>query len=632
MTDREPDIRVTFLPGGKETAVPPGTTLLTAARRAGVELEADCDGKGQCGKCRVIVRSGEVRSSVSFNVDDEAGDRIALACRTVPLTDVSVFVPEPDIAADIQRLSSLAAGEAAEQTRKLELDPLACRLCVTLEATSVTEGASDQHRLSVALGEELEDGPFAFELAALRKLGPAAMADQGRLTATLAWYGQQWHVTDVTAGHTDGPQVGVAVDIGTSTVVVHLVDLATGRTIGSDATYNSQAAYGADYITRIMALGETTTLRQMHELVVGDINDLVGTLTDSQTLKPSDVMAVVVAGNTPMIHFLLALDPTMIRKEPYVSVSRTPPPVRAADVGVKIAEYAMLYPMPGTAAFVGSDISAGILTTGLHARQGMAMLIDIGTNGEIVLGNRDWMACASSSAGTAFEGTRFGMRGVEGAIERIRIDEKGELVLGVIGEAKPKGLCGSGVLDLIAELFRTGVLGRDGKLADESSHKDLRRGEDELEFVIAAEDEAADGQPIYITQSEITNVIRSKAGVAAAITILLDLFEVSDNDLEAIYIAGSFGNFIDVGHAIRIGLLPDVPIDRVHYVGNTSLRGAKRVLRSRAELTQIHKLAGAMTYVDLMINSGYMDEFVQANFLPHTDPARYPSVSAARMN
>ena len=200
--------------------------------------------------------------------------------------------------------------------------------------------------------EQLEDdAQFDFDLEALRKLGPAARQDDGRLTATLAWRHSQWLVTDVAAGHEDTrPQVGVAVDVGTSTVVAHLVDLATGRTLDAEAKYNSQAAYGADYITRIVALDGAMTLEQMHELIVGDVNELIAALTDRQGLKPSDVMAVVAAGNTPMTHFLLGLDPTMIRKEPYVSVSNAPPPAPAADVGVEATEHAMLYAMPGTAA------------------------------------------------------------------------------------------------------------------------------------------------------------------------------------------------------------------------------------------------------------------------------------------
>ena len=628
MSDQSAEIRVCFQPGGEEVVVQRGVNLLAAARQAGITLRADCDGKGQCGKCRLVVRDGQVSTNVSIHLDDAdvEGD-VVLACRTKPLTDLSIFVPEADIAADIHRLSKLCGGA----DRPKGLDPLVRKLCVTLEPTTIAEAASDRQRLDAALAEHLDGGPVVVDLAALQKLGPAARADVGRVTATLAWSADQWHLTDIAAGHeADGQpvQVAAAVDVGTSTVVVHLVDVNSGRTLDTEARFNSQAAYGADYITRIMALEQTTTLEQMQTLIVGDINALIAELTERQGLQPADVLAVVAAGNTPMTHFLLGLDPTLIRKEPYVSVCDAPAPVPAAAVGLEVAPQALLYPMPGVAAFVGGDITAGVLDTGLNQRAGMTLLIDVGTNGEIVLGNADWMACASSSAGIAFEGTRFGMRGVLGAIERIHADDAGVLQLSVIGDVKPRGICGSGVLDLIAELFRIGVLKRDGKFETEHPCPSLRRGEDEWEFVVAGPDQADQGRAIYMTQSEINNIIRSKAGVAAAITILLNLFEVGSADLEAVQIAGSFGNFIDIGHAVRIGLLPEVPLDKVRYVGNTSLGGAKRVLCSRAALKQIRELAGAMTYVDLMTNPGYMDEFVQANFLPHTDATRYPGVMA----
>ena len=622
--------QVTILPGGDQVAVAPGATLLDACRQAGVLIDAECDGKGVCGKCRLIVRQGRVRSHISIHLDDEDVDsHVVLACRSVPETDVTVLAPPPEVAADVRRLSQLAAEEEAPDATVPGLDPLVRRLPLTLAPTTVAEGFSDVYRVEAALAETLGDDPCSFELAALRKLGPAAREDEGRVTVTLAWAGQTWHITDVTAGHQLADrQIAVAVDIGTSNVHVHLVDLTTGRTIDAEAKPNQQAVHGRDYITRIMAVDRTTTIEHMQSLIVSDINELIVQMVERQGCRPTDVLAVVAAGNTPMIHFLLGLDPTMIRKEPYVAVTNAPSPVRAVDMGLQVADSAWLYPLPGVAAFVGSDITAGVLATKMHERDGLAILVDIGTNGEIVLGGREWLCCASSSAGTAFEGTRFGMRGVPGAIERVRANCSDKLELTVIGDAKPQGLCGSGVLDLIAELFRVGVLKRDGTLDAEHECASVRHGEDDLEYVVASGDETEDGRPIYLSQAEITNVIRSKAGVAAAITILLDLFEVRSEDLKAIYLAGAFGNFIDVGHAIRIGLLPEVPLEQVRYVGNTALMGAKRVLRSRADFDRIHKIAGAMTYIDLMTNPAYMDEFVQANFLPHTDPTRHPGVLA----
>jgi len=617
--------RVTFLPDRQHVTVAEGTSLLTAIREAGLTLKADCDGKGVCGKCRVVVREGSVRTDVSMHLDDEDVEgSVVLACRSVPTTDVTIFVPPADADQDISRLSRLAA--AGDET--VAADPLARQVSVALAEATVAENLSDEERLRAALAEHLDEAPLQITADAFRRLGPAARSQDGQVTATLSWERGAWLLTDVAPGAKADAPLGAAIDVGTTTIVVHLVDLESGETVDREATGNSQSAHGEDYITRIMTLDRGGSIQAMQQLAVGNINGLLTTMTERQGRSVGDVVSLVAAGNTPMLHFLLGLDPTMIRKEPYVPVTNDPPPIPAAEVGIQAAPGARLVPLPGVAAFVGADITAGVLATKLHTRDAPTLLIDIGTNGEIVLGNSDWMACASSSAGTAFEGTRFGMRGVPGAVERVRCIDGCQTRLHVIGDVKPRGLCGSGVLDLVAELFRVGVLQRDGRFHDDGSCSRLRCGEDETEFVLATADEAEGGRPIYLTQSEIENVIRSKAGVAAAVQILMNMFDVTAADLDTVYLAGSFGSFIDVGHAIRIGLLPEVPPERVRYVGNTSLMGAKRVLLARDALAEIGRVSGAMTYIDLMTNPAYMEEFVQANFLPHTDPTRYPGVLA----
>ena len=619
---------VTFLPGGERAAVPEGTTLLEAARRAGVAIEADCDGEGICGKCRLIVQDGPVHSNISIHLDDEDLDhRVVLACQAQPTGDVTVLVTTPHQAGQ----AAAPAGQAAWSAPQAALDPLLRRVSLAVADTTMAEAASDAQRLEQSLADDCDLKPCRFDLDALRKLGPAIRRDEGRLTAALTWHDQAWQLFDVDAGHDAPGHVGTiaaAVDVGTSTIDAQLIDVTTGRAVDALSRANSQRQHGADYITRIMALDRTASLADLQSLVVSDIRELLEDMARRQGLRPSDIHAIVAAGNTPMTHFLLGLDPTMIRKAPYVPVTNVPAPVAAADIGLPAAPGARLYPLPGVAAFVGSDITAGVLATGMDRHEGVALLIDIGTNGEIVLGGRDWLACASSSAGAAFEGTRFGMRGVRGAIERVRAEADGTLHLTVIGNEKPRGLCGSGVLDLVAELFRIGVLRRDGRLDPGVDDRSIRQGEEEWQYVVATAEEAAHGRPIYLTQSEIANVIRSKAGVAAAVATLMALFEVQADDLDVIYLAGAFGSFVDVNHAIRIGLLPEVALDTVRYVGNTSLLGARQVLRSRPAYDRIHAVAGAMTYIDLMSHPAYMDEFVQANFLPHTDSSRHPLVLA----
>jgi uncharacterized 2Fe-2S/4Fe-4S cluster protein (DUF4445 family) len=326
-----------------------------------------------------------------------------------------------------------------------------------------------------------------------------------------------------------------------------------------------------------------------------------------------------------MVHFLLNLDPTRIRREPYIASASFVPPIRAAEVGVQINKRGLLYCLPSVAAYVGSDIVAGVLTTRLHTKKKISLFADIGTNGEVVLGNRDWLVCASSSAGPAFEGSgvKHGMRAGAGAIEKLSIGADGSVEFKTIGGARPAGICGSGLLDTIAELFSNGIVDRTGRFTENGNPR-LTEGDEGLQFQLVP---AGNGhREIVITQADINNLIRSKAGVFAAIRVLMDSTETKLEDLDAVYLAGGFGNFLNTEQAVTIGMLPDVPLEKIQFVGNTSIAGAKTVLLSRKALETAEQIAKSMTYFDLMSHPTYMDEFVRASFLPHTDLSLFPSV------
>jgi len=327
-----------------------------------------------------------------------------------------------------------------------------------------------------------------------------------------------------------------------------------------------------------------------------------------------------------MVHFLLNLDPTHIRREPYIASVSFVPPIRAAEAGVQINKRGLLYCLPSVAAYVGSDIVAGVLTTRIYTKEETCLFVDIGTNGEVVLGNRDWLVCASSSAGPAFEGSgvRHGMRAGAGAIEKLSISSDGSVEFKTIGDMHPAGICGSGLLDTLAELFKNGIIDRTGRFRP-NGDKRLTEGENGRQFQLVAP--ANNHNEVVITQADINNLIRSKAGVFAAIRVLMDSTETKTEDIDAIYVAGGFGNFLNVRQAVTIGMLPDVPLEKIQFVGNTSIAGAKTVLLSRKALQTAEKIAESMTYFDLMSHSGYMDEFIRANFLPHTDLSLFPSVT-----
>jgi uncharacterized 2Fe-2S/4Fe-4S cluster protein (DUF4445 family) len=333
-----------------------------------------------------------------------------------------------------------------------------------------------------------------------------------------------------------------------------------------------------------------------------------------------EVTAILCSSNTAMTHFLLKLDPSGIRREPYVPVTNEVPPLRAVEADVKIGGRGLLYVLPSTAAYVGSDITAGVLATGMDRRENTCLFVDIGTNGEVVLGNREWLACASSSAGPAFEGgTRCGVHASPGAIEKFAIDREGQIRFHTIGGLPPKGVCGSGLLDIMASFYEVGVIGRNGQFAADNGDWGgrLRAGAEGKEFVLVGR-EAAEHE-ILITQPDVLNLLRSKAGVYAAVSLLMEETGTAREEIDRVYLAGGFGNYLDVSKAVGIGLLPKVPAEKVVFVGNTSVAGARMALLSREAYDRVHEIASSMTYFDLMSNPRYMEQFVKANFIPHTD-------------
>jgi len=417
----------------------------------------------------------------------------------------------------------------------------------------------------------------------------------------------------------------VAVDLGTTTVVAHLIDLKNANTIDTEATYNSQINFGEDYIRRIIYAEENNAFDDMQNRLVNDVSNLIMTLAVRQKIDLQDITAIICAGNTAMIHFLLNLDPRRIRKEPYIASVSFVPPIRAAEAGIQINKRGLLYCLPSVAAYVGSDIVAGVLATRIYTKKGISLFIDIGTNGEVVLGNRDWLVCASSSAGPAFEGSgvKHGMRAAAGAIEKLSVLSNGSIKFKTIGHTHPVGICGSGLLDTLAELFVNGIIDRTGRFSINDDPR-FTEGEDGWQFQLVQP--SNEHQEILITQADINNLIRSKAGVFAAIRVLMDSTQTKTEDIDGVYIAGGFGNFLNVRQAVTIGMLPDVPLEKIHFVGNTSIAGAKTVLLSREALVAAEQIAQSMTYFDLMSHPEYMDEFIRASFLPHTDLSFFPSV------
>ncbi len=628
---------ILFEPEGKSIDVPPGTTLLAAATQAGVFINGICGGDGVCGRCRVIVKAGKIHGgSTELFTHEEIQAGYILACEGRVETDTVVDVPPETRLAETP---AYADGEVPELTdvsravrRRLALAPLVNKVHLHLPEPDLDNNISDLQRLEHALGKVTDADGFQMGLKVTRRLPEVLRRADWQVTAVTAVRGALTEIVDVEAGDTSQRNMCIAADIGTTTVVCHLVDLRDGQTLGQAAKYNSQATYGADVIHRIIHAAESydkeTALRAA---VVDDLNELIHELVVRYRLGAQDISLLVASGNTAMLHLLLALPAENIRKTPHVGVAYKLPPFRAAEIGLHINPRGLLYCLPAVAGFVGADVVAGIYATGLADSDEIRMLIDIGTNGEIVIGNRDFLVCASASAGPAFEGAecRCGMRATRGAVDHIRLaDADHVLSYSTIGSAPPQGLSGTGYVDILAELLRVGVIDKTGRV-NPSAGPRVREGEyGEMEYLVFEAERTGNDKDIIISQADIDNILRAKGAIYAATDVLLKSLSMTFDDVTEIMVAGAFGNFLNLENAVFIGLLPDVPTSRLRFVGNTSLAGAKLAALSRHAYEDILAIAERTTYFELSTDPGFMDQFVSACFFPHTNIELFPSVMA----
>ncbi len=628
---------VTFLPDEKTVSVESNTTIMEAADLAGIHINNVCGGEGLCGRCQVIVKSGKVSAEPTMHLSrEQIRQGYVLACKCAIESDSAIEVPlesrldgKPRLK-DEEALRFGSTRVLVGQGRAYPQDPLSRKVFLDLPRPSLDDNVGDLERVYRELRREREIPIMQMGLAQLEQLAGLLRQNDWRITATLGYRGGTTEVLQIEGGDTTSRSFGVAIDIGTTTVVAHLVDLNTSETVARQATYNSQIQYGEDIITRIMYGNAKEKREKLSQCVVSDINDLIAGLVASAQVSLHDVTFALCAGNTTMIHLLLGLDPSGIRIEPYIPTAVAPPVIRAAEVGVKINPRGLLGCVPSVACYVGGDVVAGVLVSGMARSEAPAMLIDVGTNGEIVVGNKDWQVCCSASAGPAFEGGGIscGMRATNGAIERLTLRNRGERAsYTVIGGGRPTGVCGSGMIDAVAEMLRNGCVNRSGALVTDGSCR-VREGEDEPEFVLVDASETATGKDIVITQSDLTNFIRSKGAIYHACECLLAKVGLEFSDLENIHISGGFGNYLDVREAITIGLLPDIPVDRFQFIGNGSVQGAKTMLLSRRALEEAESIASMMAYIELSTDPKFMNEYTAALFLPHTNVEKFPSVCA----
>jgi uncharacterized 2Fe-2S/4Fe-4S cluster protein (DUF4445 family) len=630
--------KVNFLPSEIVVDIEKGKTILDAAYKGDLFINALCGGDGTCGKCKVVLKDGMVDHMPTTHISKaEAEEGYVLACGTKIMGNLEVLIPEESrldksqiLASDYPQFSgSLAA--VSSGVEQFPRNPLIRKIYLELSPPGIDDSMADYERvcqdIMVKTGISLEK--LTTNFVVLKHLPAILRKSNWKVTATLGYRGSSFEILEVRGGDVSTNNYGVAVDVGTTTVVAHLLNLSHAETLDIEATYNSQIKYGDDYIQRIMYAEQNDAMEILQESLAEDINHLISTLVKRNKISIHDISAVVCAGNTVMTHFLLGLDPTNIRKEPYLPSASFIPPLRAHEIDIKINNQGLLYTLPCVGAYVGGDITSGVLAIRMDKAEVLSLLIDIGTNGEIVLGNKDWMVCCSASAGPSFEGSGIscGMRAAKGAIEKIHITKNFDIDYKTIGDVPPAGICGSGLLDCLANLMRSGVIDRTGNFQKGIDTERLRSTDDGYEFILVDKSETATKRDIVITQADIQNLIRSKAAIYSAIATLIESMGMDINTIEQLYLAGGFGNYLDIRSAITIGMLPDILESKVQFVGNTSVIGAKLSLFSEDAYEVAKAIASRMTYFDLMSNNKYMEEYISANFLPHTDIEKFPSVA-----
>jgi len=632
---------VTFQPDNCTVRAAAGRSILDAAKAAGITINNVCGGDGVCGKCRVVIRAGKVTAKPTMFLNRHDIQRgAALACQTYVAGDVVVEVPPESRTGGIPHLAHEDAVRFGKVCAKIgegatyPSSPLVRKVFLELPQPTVEDSLADQERLYRSVRKHYDLPIMQMGLSVLRRLSNTLRRCNWKATALLGSRGGTVEVVDVEPGNTAATNYGVALDIGTTTIVAHLVDLTNGETIAANARYNSQSAFGEDVIARIMYAGTADGLSVLQDTVVSDINGLISALVFDAGVRLADVTCVVCAGNTTMVHLLLGLDPAHIRCDPYVPCTLNPPVIRAAEVGITIGARGLLTALPCVASYVGGDVLADVLVTEITRSEELSLLIDLGTNGELVLGNSEWLMCCSASAGPSFEGGGIGcgMRATSGAVEWLTLGEGGRVVgCGVVGGERPLGLCGSGLIDAVAGLLSAGCIDRAGHfVADVCGPRLQKNDAGEKAFILFPGEQTALGRDIALTEADISNLIRSKGSVYMAAECLLDHVGLTFHDVRNVYIAGGFGNHLGVEQAIRIGLLPDLERSIFQVVGNGSVLGAKMVMLSEHALKYIQdNIASAMTYVELSTSHKYMNEYTSCLFLPHTDIERFPSVAKA---
>jgi uncharacterized 2Fe-2S/4Fe-4S cluster protein (DUF4445 family) len=616
--------------------------LLDAARRAGVMIDSPCNGNATCGKCKVKIVSGRVDTTETRHIsEEEMAQGMVLACNSKIVEDIEVEVP--DLASSFvneMQITDLSKNEndnIKHVRKKLIKNGMtnASRLwseIIQLNLPTVEDNIADEDRLKQYFKLNLGYADITMSLNVMKKLPDAFRENNFKIEVVYLKRREVAEILDVKpANGSKAVLYGIALDIGTTSVSACLVDMNTNEILTKASMGNAQVKYGADVINRIVYSQKPGGLENLrHAIVDESINKLIEKLVKGAGIHREDIYEVCAAGNTTMNHLLLGVNPDYLRKEPFIPAINEIPEMKCAELGININPEGKIYLAPSVASYVGGDITAGVFAVPLWIQEGFSMLVDLGTNGEIVFGNKDFMMTCACSAGPAFEGGEIscGTRAVPGAIEEVIInDDDLRPFYNTIGHTSPVGICGSGIIDLICEMKRTGIINGKGRMDRNLNHPRIRFDEYGIGQYFLYSKELDNGtKDIYITEIDIDSFIKAKGAVFSAIYTLMESLDMPIDVLDNIYVAGGIGTNLVIENAIALGMLPDIPVEKYYYIGNSSMQGCYLALTLTEGKDKIREISQNMTYMELSVHPTYMDEFISACFIPHTNMKLFPSV------
>jgi uncharacterized 2Fe-2S/4Fe-4S cluster protein (DUF4445 family) len=637
------NFNIVFLPHNKKITVTDGENLIQAAMEAGVHVNASCGGEGVCGKCRVIIESGEVKGGVTSQLSEaDLKKGYRQACLAHVKSDLVVRIPiESEIDASVLNMQSTPRRTA--RIRQMNFDDLKERglfvppvekKYLELPEPSHQDNQSDISRLVNFLQIQHEEHRLEVDFSVIRKIPLVLREGEFKVTATLARPVREdgkTRIINVQPGDTTARNYAIAMDIGTTTIFGQLIDLVSGAVLAEHGEFNGQISYGEDVISRMVFAEKPGGLEKMSQVVTETLNKVIKIIVKQAKVDLDEISTITLAGNTTMTQLWLKVETRYIRRSPYVPASAIYPPLKASELGLELGDHVAALVYPQVSSYVGGDIVAGVMGSGMYLSDKITLYMDIGTNAEIVIGNKDWLACAACSAGPAFEGggIKLGMRATKGAIEDFSIDPITLEPMNItIGRVRPKGICGSGLITIVATLFEFGIIDNRGKFNRDLNTPRIREKDGIYEYVLAWAQESQIDRDVVLTEPDIDNLIRAKGAMYSGCQTLLEEVGLHMENIDQIILAGGFGSYVDLEKSMTIGLLPEIDPDKVIFIGNGSLMGARMSSLTNRIRRDVSAVREKMTNFELSETRSFMDHYVAALFLPHTDMNFFPKLKS----